>query len=142
MSRLAKKRPDADAVYICWQSFATEDHGIVTQGERRRGSDPAVRANFEYFHEDGLPTSELPTPISEHVRESEERNQDLDGMLLNDPREYQDPPLAILRRDVRLGVGLDEYGLPKKAMTVKRGTRFLADSEIVRAVPHFFEVKS
>jgi hypothetical protein len=61
------EEPDPEAVYICVMGYAinaaiTRASGsgdIVREGERRRGSDPAVRAAPLYWVLDGTPNSEI-----------------------------------------------------------------------------------
>ncbi len=139
MPRVKPRRPKKfkpDEVVVCWQSFATE-RDVIPKGARLRGDHAAVQACPHNFVADGTPDAETPSEFDSPDAE-EDNPLALDVQVLTDPVEYSEPSVVVLTRDIRVGVGLDSEGKTANVRKLRRGARFLADSEIVVLKPDFF----
>jgi hypothetical protein len=142
MPRATKTEPDPAAIYVAWQSFAAEGlAGVIEEGTRLRGDDPAVKAYFAFFVEDGLPKHEWPSARQQvnDLLEEQDPPPDVDLWLRSEPVAVKDSDIATLRRPLRVAVGHDGKGRPKGTVSFVPGTRFPRDSEIVRAAAEAFE---
>lgn len=129
---------------MAWTSFAAQGiERVIVTGDRLRGDDPAVKAAPWGFVLDGTPEGEQPNVYAELEQHQLEREPppDADVAVLAEPEEYRDLDIAKLRRDLRVAVGTTVAGGAGRVVTFKRGARFLADSELVRALPDAFETR-
>jgi len=142
MSPRVRSKFKPDEVVVAHTSFAADGiPHVIVQGTRLRGDDPAVRAAPWAFAQDGTPAGEMPNPWQE-LREREQTANpppDVDGWLSSDPQEYEEQDLVALRKDLVLAIGSDGKGRHDHVVTLKRGTRFLRDSEIGRGFPDAFK---
>jgi hypothetical protein len=114
---------------------------VVCEGDRLKGDGPVARDNFGMFVDDGVADAERPNMFDQIAERhaTEDPAPPHDVALLEAPSLFSAVVVA-LTRDITVGIGTDGKGHPAELRAFKKGTKFLADSELVRALPEAFAI--